>query len=129
VSARDHGFAYGDLAITGRRRRDVIIDEMVTQRENTMLTKTSLLIAAGLTIALTGAASAQSMTPEINDGIARVVTATSHGGGRLVMRHAGPRQAAAVIRSSGSNGFYLLNNSVTRGVTTFPRCKGWVGEC
>ena len=94
-----------------------------------MLTKTSLLIAAGLAIAFTGAASAQSMTPEINDGIARVVTATGHGGGRLVMRHAGPRHAGTVIRSSGSNGFYLLNNSVTQGVTTFPRCKGWVGEC
>ena len=93
-----------------------------------MLTKTSLLIAAGLSIALGGIASAQSMTPEINDGIARVVTATPQGA-RLVMRHAAPRQSATIIRNSGSNGFYLLNNSMTQGVTTYPRCKGWVGEC
>jgi hypothetical protein len=94
-----------------------------------MLTKKTLLIAASLSIALGGMASAQSMTPEINDGIAKVVTATAQGGGTLVMRHAAPRQAATIIRNSGSNGFYLLNNSVTQGVTTYPRCKGWVGEC
>ena len=78
-------------------------------------------------IAFGGIASAQSMTPEINDGIARVVT--GHSGGTLVMRHAVPWQAATIIRRSGSNGFYQLNNSVTQGVTTYPRCKGWVGEC
>jgi hypothetical protein len=93
-----------------------------------MLTKTSLLIAAGLSIALGGIASAQSMTPEINDGIAKVVTAPPQGG-RLVMRHAAPRQAATIISRTGSTGFYQLNNSMTQGVTTYPRCKGWVGEC
>jgi hypothetical protein len=95
----------------------------------TMLTKTSLLIAAGLSIALGGIASAQSMTPEINDGIAKVVTATAQGGGRLVMRHGTQRQSATIISRTGSTGFYQLNNSMTQGVTTFPRCKGWVGEC
>jgi hypothetical protein len=94
-----------------------------------MLTTKSLLIAAGLSIALGGIASAQSMTPEINDGIARVVTTTGHGGSTLVMRHATPRHAGTVISRSGYNGFYLLNNRVTDGVTTFSRCKGWVGEC
>jgi len=91
-----------------------------------MLKRTSLLIAAGLSIALGGAASAQSMTPEINDGIARVVTVTGQPGGKVLMRHATPRHTGTVIHRSGD--FYLLNNSMT-GVTTFPRCKGWVGEC
>ena len=35
----------------------------------------SMLIGAGLSLALAQAASAQSMTPEITDGIAMVVTA------------------------------------------------------
>lgn len=84
----------------------------------------STFVAIGLSLAAATAASAQSMTPEINDGIARIVTgngASAHIGGRattarttghrLVMRQATRTKAGTSGLYAGSS-LEVLQNRV-----------------
>ena len=104
-----------------------------------MLTMKSMLTAAGLSLALAGAASAQSMTPEITDGIAMVVTANgtmtylggkptkmNAAGHKMLMQHATQLKPGTLIYRSGNN-FYLLENKMIDGKMTEDHAKGWVG--
>jgi hypothetical protein len=105
-----------------------------------MFTLKSTLIAAALSFAFAGAASAQSMTPEINDGIAMVVTSNgtmTYLGGKpakvnaaghsMMMKHATPIKAGTIIYRSGNN-YYLLENKMIDGKMTEDHAKGWVGS-
>ena len=101
-----------------------------------MFTLKSTLIAAGLSFAFAGAASAQSMTPEIGDGIAMVVTSSgmTYLGGKpakvnaaghsMMMKHATPIKAGTVIYRSGNN-YYLLENKMIDGKMTEDHARGW----
>ncbi len=99
----------------------------------------STLIAAGLSLALATAASAQSMTPSINDGIAMVVTesgAMTYLGGKpmkvnaaghsMLMKHATQLKPGTIIYRSGNN-FYMLENRAINGRMALDHAKGWVG--
>jgi len=104
-----------------------------------MNTMKSILIGAGLSLALAQAASAQSMTPEITDGVAMVVTAQgtmTYLGGKaskvnatghsLMMKHATQLKPGTIIYRSGNN-FYTLENKMIDGKMTEDHAKGWVG--
>jgi hypothetical protein len=104
-----------------------------------MLTMKSILIGAGLSFALAHAASAQSMTPEIGDGIAMVVTAqgtmtylggkatkVNAAGHSALMQHATPLKPGTIIYRSG-NTYYMLENKMIDGRMTEDHAKGWVG--
>ena len=99
----------------------------------------SILIGAGLSLALAQAAAAQSMTSEITDGVAMVVTAQgtmTYLGGKatevnamghtMLMQHAMPLKPGTIIYRSGNN-FYLLENKMIDGKMTEDHAKGWVG--
>jgi hypothetical protein len=99
----------------------------------------SILIGAGLSLALAQAAAAQSTTPEIGDGIAMVVTAqgtmtylggkatkVNATGHKMLMQHATQLKPGTVIYRSGNN-FYVLDNKMIDGKMTEDHAKGWVG--
>jgi hypothetical protein len=102
-----------------------------------MFTLKSTLIAAAASFAFAGAASAQSMTPEITDGVAMVVmpngtmtylggkpakvNATGHA---MMMKHGTPLKAGTIIYRSGNN-FYLLENKMIDGKMTEGHTRGW----
>src|SRR5215468_9841626 len=104
---------------------------MASSKKGTdMSTMTSILIGAGLSLALAQAASAQSMTPEITDGVAMVVTAqgtmtylggkatkVNADGHKMLMQHATQLKPGTIIYRSGSN-FYLLENKMIDGKMT-----------
>jgi len=100
----------------------------------------STLIGAGLSIAATTGVLAQSMTPELNDGIAMVVstngslgylggspTKVNPTGHRMLMQHAKRLPSGTIIYRSGNN-LYLLENKMIDGKMALDHAKGWVGN-
>lgn len=99
----------------------------------------AILIGAAMSAASATLASAQSMTPEITDGIAMVVTANgtmTYLGGKptkvnaaghdMLMKHATPLKSGTIVYRSGNN-FYLLENKMIDGKMAEDHAKGWVG--
>jgi len=99
----------------------------------------SILVATGLSIAAATAASAQSMTPEITDGVAMVVSANgsltylggkaakmSPTGHQMMMKHATRLAPGTIVYRTGNN-FYLLENKMIDGAMVEDHAKGWVG--
>jgi len=90
----------------------------------------STLVAIGLSLAAATAASAQSKTPEINDGIAQVVTgsgASAYVGGHAAMARAtGDRlvMRQATRTKAGTSGIEALQNRVGPETAEQP-WQGW----
>jgi len=100
-----------------------------------MFTMKSTLIAAAVSFAFAGAASAQSMT-DFGDGVAMVVTSSgmAYLGGKpakvnatghaMMMKHGTPIKAGTIIYRSGNN-YYLLENKMIDGKMTEDHARGW----
>src|SRR5262245_22229099 len=99
----------------------------------------SALVAAGLSIAATAGAFAQSMTPEINSGITMAVSVNGSltylggkaakvnpTGHKMMMKHATRLAPGTIIYRTG-NDFYLLENKIIDGKMAEDHAKGWVG--
>ena len=79
----------------------------------------STLVGIGLSVALASAASAQSMTPEVSDGIAKVVAgngaylggSAASTGHRILMHHATRPRAGSIAYRSGS-GLDAVRNQI-----------------
>jgi hypothetical protein len=96
-----------------------------------------MLVGAGLSIALATAASAQSTTPEVGDGVAMVVSGTGSSGytdgkaataraagHRTLMQQAARPKPGTLLYRSGSN-LYLFQDAPRAPATADQPWQGW----
>ena len=99
----------------------------------------SILVAAGLSLALAAGVSAQSLNTDVSDGIAMIITAegkmvplggrmtkVNATGHKMLMQHATPIKAGTILYRSG-NTYYMLENKMVDGKMVEDHAKGWVG--